>query len=506
LAFAIVFFLGQSYLGILMENTRQSDTLALTHKVEQQVNAIQNALLKAESPLFTLSDILTVHALLALFGLGIAALVFHLVRGRTQIFMQAEKLERMNENLAVDIARRRQIEEQLHLAKDAAVAATKAKSEFLATMSHEIRTPMNGVHGMLQLLETTPLNAEQQDYVQTGSTALQNLLRLINDILDLSKIEAGKLDIAATPFAVSELCRSIPSIFKEQTITKGLTLDIEMATDVPEMVVADPSRIRQVLLNVVGNAVKFTEQGGIKVRISSDTTGVSTGSVRLDFEVGDTGIGISPDQLPDLFQPFRQGRGSLIRTHPGTGLGLSIVKRLVELMEGEVSLQSTLGTGTTVRFHVMAKLHAKIRPGGGAASEAPKNRTMPEAGVNLAILVAEDDETSRVMMSRLLEKMGCTVMHAGDGREALLLLAREDVDLILMDIQMPLMDGVEATRRIRTDPCLGDKSRVPIIAVTAFAMSGDRERFLAAGMDDYVAKPVNMAELKAALDRVGPHA
>lgn len=441
------------------------------------------------------------YSLVAAFALVVAGLCFHVVRGREKILAQAEELERINAELADDIARREQVERDLLQAKDAALAATKAKSQFLATMSHEIRTPMNGVHGMLQLLEDTELNAEQKEYVTIGSSALQSLLTLINDILDFSKIEAGKLEIAQTPFALEELCRSIPAIFKEQSIAKRLDLSIDIAADVPETVAGDPSRIRQVLLNVVGNAIKFTHEGGVTISISAKTKGLPANSARLDFKVTDTGIGIGAEQLPDLFQPFTQGQNGLLRTSQGTGLGLSIVKRLVDLMGGEVDITSSPGAGTTVRFHVLVTLPPTAKTGteGGVRNVGNAGR---EAGRSLNILLAEDDVTNMTMLTRLLEKLGCEVTQAGNGLEAVRILQSEDMDLVLMDIQMPVMDGVEATRRIRADQSLGGKARIPIIAVTAFAMSGDRERFLDAGVDGYIPKPVNMNTLVEAMDRV----
>ncbi|PKN40360.1 MAG: hypothetical protein CVU60_16115 [Deltaproteobacteria bacterium HGW-Deltaproteobacteria-18] len=441
------------------------------------------------------------YFLVAMLGVLVAGLIFHLLRGRERILTQAEELERMNAEMVRDIARREKAEADLLQAKDAALAATIAKSQFLATMSHEIRTPMNGVHGMLQLLEGTDLDAEQKEYVQIGSSALQSLLTLINDILDFSKIEAGKLDIAQTPFALDELCRSIPAIFKEQSLAKKLDLSIVIAADVPRTVVGDPSRIRQVLLNVVGNAVKFTHEGAVSIRISVATKDLPPETARLDFEVTDTGIGISAEQLPDLFQPFIQGGQGLVRTSQGTGLGLSIIKRLVHLMGGDVGIESSPGVGTTVRFHVLVNLPSTERT---KTDSAARNvgHVVREPGRNLNILLAEDDVTNMAMLTRLLEKLGCDVTPAGNGLEALHILEKEEMDLVLMDIQMPVMDGVEATRRIREDQSLGRKARIPIIAVTAFAMTGDRERFLDAGMDDYIPKPVNLNSLLEAMDRV----
>ena len=373
----------------------------------------------------------------------------------------------------------------------AAQHASQAKGQFLAMMSHEIRTPMNGVIGMTSLLLDSPLSAHQREYAETIRTSGDALLTVIDDILDFSKIEAGAFDIVPAPFDLRTCIASALRILGPRARQKGLTLVSDVDESVPSRVVGDAARVRQVLVNLIGNAIKFTDAGEVRVTVAptrADADGL------VAFTVRDTGIGMSPEVLSRLFQPFTQGDASTSRRFGGTGLGLAICQRLVDLMDGRISVESAPGVGST--FHVVLPLP-------GAAAGAAQGDPVPTPAVTTVqgrALLAEDNPVNRKVAVLMLGRLGWTVDAACDGREALDLLGRDTYDVLLLDIQMPEVDGLEVARRVvATWP---DPSTRPwMIAVTANAVLGEREVCLAAGMDDFVPKPVKPERLALALAR-----
>ncbi|QBG48502.1 response regulator [Verrucomicrobia bacterium S94] len=415
------------------------------------------------------------------------------VRSTDELGILGRGMNKMVTKLAGQRAEQERLLEALEAARKNAENANRTKSEFLANMSHEIRTPMNGVLGMAQLIRNTELNSEQKEYVETIVSSANNLLRIINSILDLSRVEMGGLDLMIGSVDIRRMIGELQTLFIPSATEKGLELIVRCSESLHH-VCTDEGLIRQILINLLGNAIKFTSEGHVKLTVEPVECHGNECSIR--FSVSDTGIGISEEEQQLIFRKFTQVDGSHARAYGGTGLGLAISRKMVEQLGGRLTVRSAKGEGSEFSFTITAHIDQFSPEKSGAAAD----RAEAAERLNLDVLVVEDNKLNQRVLKTMLEKLGCRIVLAENGKEALDLLRlvmpieeRPRFDLILMDIQMPVLDGLKATGMIRAQE--GDDRRTPIVAITAHAMKGDREKFMEQGMDAYISKPIRQQDL-----------
>lgn len=406
-------------------------------------------------------------------------------------FVPEELLARVHVHIQLNKTKQQLIE-----AKERAELATNAKSMFLANMSHEIRTPMNGVLGMVEALKATSLNEDQAEYVNIIDVSSENLLSVVNDILDFSKVEANQIELENITFSLKKTIEEVLKLLKFKADQKGLYLKSKLGKEIPSFLVGDPTRIKQILINLINNAVKFTSEGGVTVECIS--VNKSNGKVRLKFSVTDTGIGISDEGKSKLFESFTQADASTTRKFGGTGLGLAISKSLSEMMQGEIGVESTEGEGSSFWFTVLLDMASEDD------TNKDENSELQEVHLkDLNILVAEDNAINQRVARFVIEKLGHKVDIAENGEIAVEKYIDGNYDILFMDIQMPILDGMDATRKIREyEKEHSIKNGIPIIAMTANTMKGDREKFLESGMNDYIGKPFKAKELSEVIYKI----